>query len=408
MKNYRIGGYLFLTIFIISGIINAENNKDINKLLLDKGIITTNEYNDLSTPPPTTSSMKPTIKVGGRIMIDAAFYDSDDANFHNGTEIRRARIFVAGDIGDKWFYKTQYDLVYPGREGIRDMYLGHLINENTKLRIGNFPVFGSMEDTTSSKYITFMERSTPMLLFQPAVRRIGIGINSYDTHWYAGGGVFGKRPDVDDTGDESIGSSVRFAAIPINSKKRTLHIGVSGGWRQPDNDVLQFKARPESHISNIKILNTLAISNVNDRISYGAELAGTYGRFSAQAEYLGVIISRYDYEDESFNGFYAQGSWFLTGESRPYYSEYGTFGRIKPIKSIGNGGIGAWELAARYSNIDISGHEYNGKVDNITIGLNWYTTPHTRFMLNYVNSSTTTAIGEIDVNIVQMRAQVDF
>ena len=124
-------------------------------------------------------------------------------------------------------------------------------------------------------------------------------------------------------------------------------MGLSGSWRQPDNGVLQFKARPESHISNIKAIDTLAISNINNRISYGLELAATYGHFSAQGEYLAVTLNRNGYADETFNGFYGQVSWFITGESKPYYSKYGCFGRVKPKKSIGDGGIGAWELAAR-------------------------------------------------------------
>jgi phosphate-selective porin OprO/OprP len=407
MCKKQIGDFVLLLV-LFSNVLHATENKNINELLRDKGIITEQEYNELETPL-VTSTLKPTVKVGGRIMIDAAFYDSSDIDINNGTEIRRARIFIKGDIGDSWFYKAQYDLVYSGIEGVRSLYLGYRVNDNTKLRVGNLVTYGSLEDTTSSKYITFMERSMPMLAFVPAARRMGIGMDSHGKHWYAGGGVFGKRIDVDEDGDESIGASTRLVVAPINDDRRLLHIGASGSWRTPENGVLEFKARPESHISDFKVINTPVISNVNSRILYGMEIAAVYGRFSAQSEYTGVSIRRdSNYATENIDGFYIQGSWFLTGESKPYYTEYGTFGRIKPNKCVGDGGIGAWELAARYSNLDANGKVYTGKGENITVGLNWYTTPYIRFMLNYINSSVTGADGNIDINIIQMRAQVDF
>ncbi len=400
---------IMLAVVATSTVAFSQSDRNISKVLLDKGIITKQEYDELTAQSKQQDNkFKPSMKIGGRVMVDAAFFDSDDADFNNGTEIRRARIFVSGEIAQDWFYKVQYDFVYSGREGIRDMYLGYKFTDLTKIRIGNFASFGSLEDSTSSKYITFMERATPMLLFQPAVRRIGLGVNSSSKHWYAAGGVFGRRPDVDEHGDESIGCSARVAIDPVNEDRRLIHFGISGEWRNPENDTLTFKARPESHISNIKAINTISISNVNSRILYGVEFAAVYGRFSAQTEYSGISIDRKDYGSEQSYGFYVQGSWFLTGESRPYESAYGSFGRIHPEKSVGSGGIGAWEVAARYSNVDVSMYEYDGKADDITLGLNWYTTSHTRFMLNYVNSHITGNNETIDVDIVEMRAQIDF
>lgn len=402
----KTGGVILMALALSTVILNAADQKDINKLLLDKGVITEQEYKDLATP--IKKSPKTTMKIGGRIMVDAAFYNSNDVDLNNGTEIRRARIFVSGTIGEKWFYKSQYDFMYPGREGVRDMYLGYKFGQNTILRIGNFATYGSLEDTTSSKYITFMERSMPILAFQPAVRRMGLGVNSYGKHWFAGAGAFGKQIDIDNEDNESIGASTRLAIAPIHSEGRLLHAGISGSWRQPENNTLRFNARPESHISNIKVLDTLAISNVNTRISYGVEIAGTYGPFSAQAEYLGVSIDRDGDANEDFTGFYAQGSWFITGESKQYDTQYAAFGRITPKNCVGDGGIGAWELALRYSDLDASGEVYTGKGDNITAGINWYTTSNIRFMLNYINSNTSTTTGDVEIHVAQIRAQIDF
>ncbi|HHH44089.1 MAG TPA: porin, partial [Gammaproteobacteria bacterium] len=61
-----------------------------------------------------------------------------------------------------------------------------------------------------------------------------------------------------------------------------------------------------------------------------------------------------------------------------------------------------------------SGYE-GGEEDNITLGLNWYATPNVRFMVNYVRASTDptspekfAATGNEDVNLFQLRSQIDF
>jgi phosphate-selective porin len=52
-------------------------------------------------------------------------------------------------------------------------------------------------------------------------------------------------------------------------------------------------------------------------------------------------------------GFYGYGSWFLTGEHRPYDTSSAVFSRIDPRKSFPpwKGGWGAWELASRISGV---------------------------------------------------------
>jgi phosphate-selective porin len=52
-----------------------------------------------------------------------------------------------------------------------------------------------------------------------------------------------------------------------------------------------------------------------------------------------------------FNGGYVEGGWVMTGEPIPYDAERAACGRPKvdhPF-SLADGGIGAWEIAARYS-----------------------------------------------------------
>jgi phosphate-selective porin OprO/OprP len=108
------------------------------------------------------------------------------------------------------------------------------------------------------------------------------------------------------------------------------------------------------------------------------------GPLSAQAEYITTSVSRNADSNLDFDGWYAQAGYFLTGESRNY--KKGSFGGITPKASVGEGGIGAWELALRYSTLDLIDKDIDGgDVDSYTVGLNWFATPSLRFSANYVD-----------------------
>jgi phosphate-selective porin OprO/OprP len=166
-----------------------------------------------------------------------------------------------------------------------------------------------------------------------------------------------------------------------------VHLGAAGSWRTPDDaDTIRFRQRPESHVTDVRLVNTGAI-DADDFTRGGAEAAAVLGPFSLQGEYIGAHVNRQTpgAPDVWFDGWYALGSWFLTGESRAYEFERGAFGNVKPQRVVGQGGIGAWELLARYSNIDLLDEDIEGgEQDDLTIGLNWYPTSNLRLLLNYV------------------------
>ena len=81
-----------------------------------------------------------------------------------------------------------------------------------------------------------------------------------------------------------------------------------------------------------------------------------------------------------------------------------------------DGGVGAWEVGLRFDATDASDESVlGGEQDTWTVGLNWYPNPYIRFMANYANTDGDinadnfgSTIGNEDVDVFQLRAQIDF
>ncbi len=143
-------------------------------------------------------------RLGGRLMLDAAFYADDEQDLSNDTKLRCARIFIAGKIYQDWAFKGQYDFA-ENSVSVKDAWLGYKGLESTFIQIGNFKEPFSLEELTSSKYITFMERALPNA-FAPG-RSIGIGAITHGKNWTFAAGGFGEGVgDEREEEDEGFGS----------------------------------------------------------------------------------------------------------------------------------------------------------------------------------------------------------
>ncbi len=140
------------------------------------------------------------------------------------------------------------------------------------------------------------------------------------------------------------------------------------------------------------------------------EIAWVQGPFSLQAEYLHTFLNQEHIGDPQFAGWYAEASYFLTGEHRPYNRKRAKFSRLKPEKDFRWGedsGWGAVQVAARISQLDLnSGEIAGGRMQDFTFGVNWYLNPAVRVMFNYVYGDRMDRPGS--ENVYQMRFQTAF
>ncbi len=323
-------------------------------------------------------------KIGGRVQLDSAWYDEDGAEMGNGTEIRRARLYIQGHMFYDWGYKFQYDFIGSGKGGIKDAFLTYNGFDSIQLKAGNFKDPFMLQEQTSSKYVTFTERS--LLDTFSSGRHLGVMASTKHKHWTASAGFFGDSVSTAERGkDEGWSVSTRLTYAPFNEKTRLIHFGLASDYRDTgDEGTVRFKQQPETHVSGIYIIDTGVIDFADTTLKLGAEFAVIEGPFSLQSEYIWSKIERNGAADLDFDGWYAEAAFFLTGESRKY--KKGKFGGISPKAVVGRGGFGAWQLAARYSSVDLNDHEIEGgQADSVTVGINWFPTSTLRFSGNYVN-----------------------
>ena len=351
-------------------------------------------------------------ELGGRLMIDAAHYNESLNTLGDGTELRRARIEMEGSMYGDWAYEFSVDFSDKDAD-IKDAYFSYMGTDPLRIQIGQFKEPFSLEELTSSRYITFMERALPNE-FAPG-RHIGISARQYWDTWTVTAGVFGEAfdDDADDEGDEGWSLAGRLTYSPWHDDRNALHLGTafSRQWTN-DEHTVKYSARPESHITDVKYLNTGKITDTKTVDLLGLEAAIVSGPWSLQGEYIATRLERTAGLDElDFNGWYLYGSWFPTGESRHYKFKKSAFGRVKPISQSG-----AWELAVRYSDMELDDADITGgRERNWTLGVNWYINPRVRLMANYIwvdNNINADDDGDVfgsdAPTIFQTRLQLDF
>ena len=368
-------------------------------------------------PKFETADGQNSLKIGGFAQIDAGFFNDDRRDNPDGTNVRRARLSVSGTMAKDFRYKLENDFAN-NVSALTDVYLEYTGFKNVVLTAGQFKEPFGLETLTSDLFTSFMERAAPFA-FAPD-RNIGFMVSVNDKSqigaWTASLGGFGSGTGIASTDDESRDLTGRLTLAPIAEKTEVLHFGVAGSRRVPDSatDTVRIQSRPETRLASAQTVDTGNITGVDHSDLLGLEAAAVWGPASLQGEYMNASLDRQSgLRNPSFDGYYVEASWFLTGESRNYVAAQGKFDRVKPASpfSLAEGTWGAWQLAARYSGLDLNdGPVRGGEVKDVTLGVRWYPQANLSFLANYIHVDTdaaATSPGD-DPDIYMLRTQFDF
>jgi phosphate-selective porin OprO/OprP len=334
----------------------------------------------------------------GRLEMDVANYSSGILEDDSGFDVRRFRLGLAGHVRPWPFlnYKIEIDLT-DSENTLSDAYLSWQTENWGTFRLGNQKVAQTLSGQTSSLSIPFMERPLPVDAFT-LKRRLGLGWDKHWKKWGANITLFGKNLNED---NGSSGWAARAYFNPTRSDIHVIHVAGSIMQLSSDNDA-QFSTRPESHVTTQTLVDTGVWPSVDSGSALGLELVGARGPVVLRSEFYRTEWTRPHSENPGFSGWYVEASWFLTGEMAHYRE--GKF--IRP--NIQNN-RGAWELAVRFSDIDLNDLDVEGGTEhNLSFGVNWYSKTHWRFMGNLIKVSSDGPEGEQNPWIVQFRAQYYF
>jgi phosphate-selective porin OprO/OprP len=362
-------------------------------------------------------------KLGAKFAVDAAAFATDDefTGFDNGVELRRARIYAQGDCLILLPVSYELEIGYiPGSFYIENSYLEfHKLGFLGSLKVGQYQVPMSLVNYGSSRDMTFMESASPLEALAPGVNagwQVGRPVLNERMTW-----ALGAFTDAvgDDFGEatKDFGRVVgRLTGLPIYHREpdhpesqRLLHLGLSGSLLYAGGSTVRYRSRPESHLAPY-VVDTGDI-DADGAYTFDAEAAWVHGPLCVQGELLHSWVRGNEGQDVNFGGFYASASWFLTGESRPYDRSKGTFDRVVPKRNFnfGKGGWGAWEVAGRYSFVNLdSGDTEGGRMSLLMAGVNWYLHSHLKWRFDYGFGQVTGRHPDGHLNIFQTRVEVDF
>ena len=388
-------------------------------------------------PAPTIRSKdgRFEFKVRGRLLTDYNYVQSDDEPQRQGgeridtssTEFRAARLGVEGRAWKDVKYKLEADFA-DNDVDLKDAhidYVGDVIKPVKYVRIGQYKTPNSLEEQTSSRFTTFMERAAFTDAFD-LDRRIGLGLGFGGDDWTFDFGGFSQNNDDADSGlneGYAIASRGTYAFRDVIGND-LIHLGGSIRYRdldnQSDDNEARYRQRPFFHDTN-RSIDTGTINDADSDILGGIEAAYVNGPFSVQGEaaHTWLEIDGANNQNNLWGG-YIDLSYFLTGEERAYKG--GKFNRVKVKDPVFDGGWGAWQLGTRLDFIDLNddvGEDgaQGGQQYSLIAGLNWHLNNHTRLMLNYAytrvfdgeDANGNQIEGDTnDIHGVGLRAQIDF
>ncbi len=356
----------------------------------------------------------------GVMQLDTAHYFQDKGlpavigngrDLNSGSNFRRARLGMDGKVFKNFDYSVLLDFGGAGTDGsgvLQELFLQYNYAP-FKVRVGAFAPNVGLEDAGSTNGSLFAERPAISELTRglaAADRRYALQVQTGGERWLLSAAATGGKTGDAQTFDEQQGFVARAAFLPVKTKDWIVHTGLGAGYIVTPAQTavggaypLTLTERPELRVDGTTLVTTGAIDADNLR-HVGVELAVQHKNLLIQSEYFDIALDRRNpaagVSDPKFGGWYIEGGWVLTGESRRYNGS--TFAFDAP--SIANpfdpkaGKWGAWELAARYSVLDLNHHETatlaadrvrGGEQTIWTAGVNWFPNSVTKFSLDYLD-----------------------
>lgn len=336
-------------------------------------------------------------------------------------------------------------------DGTAGLYEANMVYSgihNSQFTFGYYQPRVTMQDSESSNGFILMERASVseiVRLIAAGDTRMSLGGRTHENRWYLGayltGQTYGDRTSDPTVSDSQMGGLLRVAGRPVASRNVDLHLGVSSTMSFKRNQtsqgrVLSLSDRPETRLTNERLISSGTIADVGKVWALGPEIALRYKAALIQAEYYHIGVDRTDEARKKgpapnlgFDGYYVAGSYTLFGQPRRYSPKDAAFSAPAPREDFDPWASqwGALELVGRWSVMDFNSHVLRdmpasatggvrGGVQTVwSGGLNWYINRHYRIQLQYshINATRSQTVGTVNnrgrsANMIGSRIQAAF
>ena len=420
---------------------------------------------DNGRPVIATGDGRFTMGVRVRFQSDFAGYSQDSthpagfagpSDLSSGAVVRRAYFGIEGKAYSDFAYEFRLNAggsnggsagasgVPTGGEG--DPLLNKAVVTYTGIPNWHFnvgiiePAF-MFEGTTSSAQLMFLERpeidniASDVFGAGDSRRGIEIGWAKTDALWAGdnltatftfSGQKTGSSANHGNGGDENTQVLGRVTERLWTNGLSNIQVGVSGAKVLNSGSIngagggsqaINLQDRPEVRVDGTRLISTGGVA-AKTADMFAVDLGGNIDNFFLGGEYAQFTLDRQCgsilavnnaacatstnvIDHPTFSGWYVEGSWILTGETKSYSpsainNEVGGFNGPVPSRpfSMSGGSWGAFELVARYSNTDLNWHTsqlattsqlagvLGGEEQVIALGLNWYLNRNVRVMID--------------------------
>jgi len=339
------------------------------------------------------------LRAKGLATFDVGAFDGGTPRIADETMVRDAIANVSGRVARDVRYEFVFDfsdadqLPFRPYKNVVATYDGA---DSVSVTLGNQKVPFSHQHLASPPLFALIERSLAFALAPR--RRLGASVGVKGTAWQVHGGVFTGNINDDIRLDERV-YALRGTYAPRLSAQRRLHLGAAVNVLEPNPDVAAFGAPPETLLPRRPLIASGRLAGADTVVRGNLEAGVIAGPLSVQGEYHRVRVDRARGPDPAFQGGHVQLAYVLTGETRPYLMDKthmlrGVIGPAKPADPLrvgrnGPRGIGAWELAARASALDLRDAGVGqGRQWSVGLGVSWYANAVLRLSASYLHTET--------------------
>lgn len=335
------------------------------------------------------------LQIGLLVHADGRFVMGDDERVVDTFAFRRLRPYLRGRFARHFEFYFVPDFA-GGTLVVQDAYVDTVFAKAFRIRAGKGKTPFGMERLHSASNLLFFNRALPTALAPN--RDLGIQVLG-DIHggivsYLAGvmnGVTDGGSADVDtnDSKDVSARLVVRPFTTIATSPLRGLGVGLSGSsGRAAPTALPEFKTQSAEQV----YFSYNGVVNDGVRVRYSPQLFYYFKAFGGFAEYVHTsvpMLKGTDRADIAHDAWQVAASYVLTGEAAT-----DSAAGVRPRRDfdVGNGGLGAFQVAARYHTLQVDeqaialGFAAPGasrKAEAWTAGLNWYFTPNFRYTFNF-------------------------